>query len=252
MGALAVALITQATGMVILAALVVGRGVPAPPLDLALIGVGTGLLSALNFYAMYTALSIGNMARIAPIFGTAAIIPVVVGLASGESPSSLKLLGILLAIAGVVLVSVDTGEKRSHGRRGPVLALVCAAGFGLVLTGVDRVAEHDPYWAILLMRFGGTVTIGTVVVMKLRGAPGSVPRGAIAPLLAIGALDSTAHVLWAVASTTGLLSLTAVLGNLFPAVTALLSVALLRERLALPQAIGAAGVLAGCALVTAG
>jgi drug/metabolite transporter (DMT)-like permease len=59
-------------------------------------------------------------------------------------------------------------------------------------------------------------------------------------------------VLFAVATTKSLLSLVAVLGQLYPVVTVLLARILLGERLTRGQAVGVVGAFAGVALITAG
>ena len=58
--------------------------------------------------------------------------------------------------------------------------------------------------------------------------------------------------LFALASTRGLVSVVSVLTSLYPVVTVALAALLLRERLGRVQLAGAAAVLAGAALLAAG
>jgi len=61
-------------------------------------------------------------------------------------------------------------------------------------------------------------------------------------LIALGFVDALANCAWAIATTRGMLSLVAVIGALYPAVTVLLAILLLRER---PQFLQGIGVFTG-------
>jgi drug/metabolite transporter (DMT)-like permease len=71
-------------------------------------------------------------------------------------------------------------------------------------------------------------------------------------LLVIGLCDVTANSLFALATNHGLLSLVAVGGSLYSAVTVLLARFVLGERLAGPQQAGLVVALSGVALLAAG
>jgi drug/metabolite transporter (DMT)-like permease len=71
-------------------------------------------------------------------------------------------------------------------------------------------------------------------------------------LVAIGFADTGATLLYAAASTRGLLSIVAVLASLYPVVILALARVLLHERVARPQLVGVAVALCGVALVSAG
>jgi drug/metabolite transporter (DMT)-like permease len=71
------------------------------------------------------------------------------------------------------------------------------------------------------------------------------------PLLAlVGLFDTGATLLYAEASTRGLLSVVAVLASLYPVVILALARILLHERVARPQLAGVAVALCGVALVS--
>jgi len=71
-------------------------------------------------------------------------------------------------------------------------------------------------------------------------------------LLVIGCFDVLANSLFALATNHGLLSLVAVAGSLYSAVTVLLARFVLGERLAPIQLAGLASALVGVALIAAG
>jgi len=260
---LAVALVGQTSGFVLLAALVLARDIPVPPLDETVVALGAGVIGAGVFCLIVAALAMGNMARVAPIFATAAVVPVVVGLARGEEPSSIQLAGFLVTVVGVVLVSIERGagpepEHGGHGSttRAMFMAAIAAVGVGVVLIGIDHSSEYDPYWATLLFRTAGVVMLGALaigLVASRRVAAGPVVAElSWLPLIGFGVLDTAANAVWAVASTGDLLSVVAVLGGVFPVVTVLLAVIVLKEPLAWFQAVGVAATVAGTAMITAG
>jgi len=77
-------------------------------------------------------------------------------------------------------------------------------------------------------------------------------RGNLPALALVGLLDTGGNVFFAAAATQGLVSVVSVLASLYPVVTVVLALALLRERPAVWQAGGAIAALAGIVLITAG
>lgn len=129
------------------------------------------------------------------------------------------------------------------------LALLTAVCFGLALVGYDAAARYDPGWTMLGAR---AVSAGFMGFLLLARRPRLVPsKEALPGIVAVGLLVTAGWGLFAFASTQGYLSIVAVLSNTFPAVTAVLALALLRERLARRQLVGVVATLAGIALVAA-
>src|SRR3954463_14659012 len=100
MPVVAVVLGSQLAGLavVITAAAIRGEGIPGGDFLIfaALSSVG-GIIGLTSFYK---ALSIGAMGVVAPISSTAAVIPVVVGIGTGDRLSALQGLGLGGAVAG--------------------------------------------------------------------------------------------------------------------------------------------------------
>ncbi len=257
--ALAVALVAQATGALLLFTIALLSGIAPPPSDLVAVGLATGLVGGIAFWGIYASLALGSMARVAPVFATAPAIPVMVGLLSGDELSWSQCVGIGGAGIGIALVSseppTEDGEEGQgpHSRRAFGLALVTAAAIGVAMIGVDRVAESSALWAVLLPRATAVAVLAGVALATTGTAKGAgMDRRVLLALAAIGVLDTGANMLWASASTYGELSLTAMLGAVFPAVTVILSLAVLGERLSTAQALGIALTLAGSALIVTG
>jgi drug/metabolite transporter (DMT)-like permease len=244
-----VLLVSQATGLVLVLVAALASGDPLPGGDAAVLAAGAGVAELIGFAALYRALALGTMSVVAPVSATAALLPVVVGVAAGEPPTTPQALGMALALAGAALASSEPGAV--GGRRavtGVGLALVAALGFGIFFVGMDLAADDGALWAVALNR---TAAVGVLacVVLALR-SPNPLDRGALAPLAAVGALDIAANTMFAIALTVGMAAVVSVLGSLYPLATVVLARAVLHEHVTGSQRAGVAAALAGIGLVS--
>jgi drug/metabolite transporter (DMT)-like permease len=165
-------------------------------------------------------------------------------------------MGVALAIAGIVIASRTAGDAhhtlaaRGDARAGTTFALVAAIGFGCFFVLLHDASTYSVAWATFVQRLT-SVSILLVATVVLR--PSLTVGWRRAPrLLAIGALDQGANLLYGFASTLGVVSLAAVLASLFPIVTVVLARAVLHERISRTQQTGVACALAGVALIAGG
>jgi drug/metabolite transporter (DMT)-like permease len=155
-----------------------------------------------------------------------------------------------VAIVGVVLVSREPDpEWRAAGRKSVGLAGLAALGFGTLFWLLDLSSGPEPAWTIVSVRAGG-VALLLIAAAWMRPSL-SYPREVAPWLVVIGVCDVTANSLFAVATNHGLLSLVAVAGSLYSAVTVLLARVVLGERLARPRQVGVVVALAGVAMIAA-
>jgi drug/metabolite transporter (DMT)-like permease len=247
--ALAVVGGSQLLGLIGISLVAAGAGEWGSELDYLPWAVAGGLVGMASLGAFYAALASGTMGVVAPIAALGVVIPVGVGLASGERPSLVSLAGIAVAVLGVVLAS---GPELSGGgaMRPLVLAALAAVGFGVVLVLVARGADTSPLMTLVGMR-ATSVTVLVTVALAMRSVGGLTPANL--PLLAaLGAADVGANWAYGEASTQGLESVVAVLGSLYPAVTVLLARGFHGERMAPVQNAGVAVALAGVVLIATG
>jgi drug/metabolite transporter (DMT)-like permease len=251
----AVLAISQAAGLVVVAAAVaLSEHEPPGPWTIAL-ALGGSTVGFSGLAALYRGLAAGPMSIVAPIAGTSAAVPVIVGVARGERPSLLQGAGLALALAGIVLASREAERETWRDTRlavGVGYGIAAAVGLGFGLVFVDAVGDrtHSALWTTLLMRIAPTLlSIGALLLLRA-----SVPRAprALGLLVVIGLLDTAATGLFAASSTRGLVSVVAVVASLYPVVVVILARVLLAEHIARVQQVGVACALGGVALVSVG
>jgi drug/metabolite transporter (DMT)-like permease len=244
---LAVVAISQLFGFGGILVVAAFAGGDFPGLTAVAAAMAAGLSGAIGLAGLYRGMAIGAMGVVAPISASAAVIPVTVGLARGERPSSLQLAGVALALFGVVLVSREPG-KEWRLSAGVPLALVAALGFGGYFVFMDRASADDAYWAVVVARgFSSTIALAVAAAWgTLR-----VGRSNLPVLVVIGLFDVAANLALALALNEGYVSLVSVVASLFPVVTVLLAVVVLHERPARSQALGGAVALTGVGLIAA-
>jgi drug/metabolite transporter (DMT)-like permease len=250
--AFVVASVSQVSGLVLVAVVVLASGAAAPTGGQFAWALGAGVVGMVGLSAFYRAMAVGSMGVIGPITATAAVVPLGYGLARGDRPSGLQAAGVALAVAGVIAASVEPRDA-AGGRRvgaGIGLALVAAASFGFALIGIDKAAEGGAAWATLGMRVAGAPIVLALALLLTPRAPGSSRAWLV--LVGVGVLDTGATLLYAIATTKGLLSVVSVLSSLYPIVIVVLARVLLSERVARTQLAGVAVALAGVALISAG
>jgi drug/metabolite transporter (DMT)-like permease len=266
-----VLLISQGSALVVLALIVVGSGEGPPAGSYLGYAVLAGLAEAVGVAALYRGLAVGVMSIVAPVAAIAPVVPVVTAIFLGEEPDPIQGAGIIVALAGIAVISWGTrpdeappvrcppgevGEPGSGGLRvSPEVAtsilfgLLTALGFGGFLVGMDAASEGSVPWALFVARLTSVAAFGTAYLVTR--PPLTVSRAELPVLALIGLLIIGADSLYAVATTEGLLSVVVVLSSLYPAVTIALARVYLNERLQRLQQVGVAAALGGAIAIAA-
>ncbi len=215
-------------------------------------GLAAGLFTGFGGAVLYRGLATGNAAVVAPLSALGAVVPVVASVVRGESPGAMAWPGIVLALLGVVVVSIpgEGASFRSNHHLGPILmGLAAALGFGFFFVLINEgTGEGRPELIVLLgARLGAAMLIGSTAV-----AGGIRHPGRLLPnLVALGVIELSANGAFALASTRGNLAVISVLASLYPVVTVVLARVFTHERLTVARVAGAALALGGAALVSA-
>ena len=200
---------------------------------------------------LYRGLAAGRMGVVAPISAVgAALLPVCVGVATGERPALLVWLGIAAAVPGIWLVSREPGGSGDLAA-GILDGVLAGLGFGLLFAAMGQVPEEAGFAPLAVAQGVGV------------GRRGPHRSGAAAA----AGCPTTARQAWGVArrraataaaaafllaTQTGLLTVASVVTSLYPAITIALAAVVLRERD--PRLAGLGLLLCGVAvgLVAAG
>lgn len=238
-------------GLLILVALAI-TGQAAPPASDLWLGFAAGFVSLIALGAFYSALSIGTMSIVAPISATGTAIPVVWGLAHGESLGLLAIAAVVVTVTGVVLASREhapetkTEEESGDHRRAVVLSFVAAAGFGTIFVLIAEASTVSVLWPNLVLR-STSFTLICVFVFLFRGRIVN-PRpagGQWLTVIGIGFFDVTANVTYALATNHGPIAVASVVAAMYPIMTVLLAYEFLHERISASQKLGVALAIAG-------
>lgn len=245
---LAVTMVTQTTTAALAITMVLIERAPFPDASDVAWSVGAGLMSLTGILSFYEALANGAMTVVAPITGVvSAVVPVVVGITTGDRPSIIALLGVALALGAVALVSGLGGHSdRPTPMRIGLLALVAGVGFGLLFVFLDRTSDDSGLWPLAIGQFT-TWPIATALVISRHVPVREIGRSALLAVTA-GAFAISANVTYLLATREGLLTLVAVVASMYPATTVAWATALDGERMTGPQKVGL-GLAAGAVVM---
>ncbi|MEO7352253.1 MAG: EamA family transporter, partial [Marmoricola sp.] len=198
-------------------------------------GVGSGTGTAF----LYRGFARGRMGVVAPVSAVgAALLPAALAVATGERPTALVWMGILVALPGIWLVSREPApaDAPASSAEGLLDGILAGVGFGLLFAALGQVPEEAGFGPVLGTQLVSLVAV-TVAALALGGDP--LPRrGADWWGLGAGVLATLAVVGFLLARQQGLLSVAAVLTSLYPAATVLLATFLLHEKLHRAQSFG--------------
>ena len=246
----AVAVVGQTSSTVVTAALALFVPGTPQPADFAwalLAGVGTGMGTGF----LYRGFSSGRMSVVAPVSAVgAALVPVLVGAATGERLTLLVWAGVVAALPGIWLVSstpedpMQAGEPRESVAAGLVDGILAGFGFGVLFAALGQVPQGAGWWPLT---FSQAVSVVAVTLLAVALRADWRPRGRTVRLAVLcGPLGATATGSFLLATQHGFLTVAGVLASLYPASTVLLAAFVLKEHVHRAQGVGL--VLCGLAV----
>jgi drug/metabolite transporter (DMT)-like permease len=259
-GAIPVVLISQFSGMLLLALLIPALPSASPSRADLLWGAAAGLTGGVGVALLYRALAIGTMAVVAPTTAVCAVaIPVLVAVVLGERPVPLAIAGIVLGIISILLVSQQQTERTAEQQTGahrarlpPGVGTAFASGvaIGFFLISLARTRSEGGMWPLLMARMVSVLLFATLALATRASFRMSKRVAALA--CTAGVIDMLANALYLLASRQGQLSVVVTLTSLYPASTVLLARIILHERLSIWQVTGVVCALAAVTLIVSG
>ena len=247
---IAVAALGQMVSLLLVGVAVLVMGTSSPSLATWGWSAAAGVIGALGLVGLYHGFAHGDVSVVAPTSAVVgAVVPVVAGLAMGERPSGLALIGIVIAVTAVALVSGAIGTHQHNTPPRIVLLAVGVGGcFGLLFVFLERTDHTSGMWPLVVARFASVpllFAIGGLARVRVQRERSSLQFAVTA-----GVFDMGANVLYLLASRGGLLSIVAVVSSLYPASTVALAFGLDKERVTKWQGIGLGAAALALVLVS--
>ena len=212
-------------------------------------GVCAGLIGFIGLNAFFAGLATGRMGVVSPISSLSVMIPVLYSLIHGERPSSLAIVGMVIAILGAFFGSGP--EIRGGLGLKPLLfgalAALCFGGSVLFLTFGSK---SNVLLTAVSMRLA-VVTVLSILILRFRPS-NSFSIKDFRFLFVAGAFDFLANITLGQASTLGLVSSAVVMASLYPLVTSVWAFKFSHERLHKLQYVGIIFAVAGVSLISLG
>ncbi|MFF8959907.1 EamA family transporter [Streptomyces sp. NPDC014894] len=260
--ALTVVVVSQSLAVVVLGAVVVATAAWSEAGPRLWYAVGAGVVGPVAMLCFYRALALGPMGVVSPLGSLGVAVPVGVGLLLGERPGLLQFAGAGLAVAGIVLAGGPELRGAPVQRQAVLLTLVAALGFGAVMALIAEASATltGLFLALFVQRVTNVAVGGAALYASVRRGGRALPedggrrvaRSALPALAFVGLADVAANGTYSIAAQAGPVTVAAVLANLYPVVTVLAALVLLRERVRAIQAAGAGLALMGTVLLAAG
>jgi drug/metabolite transporter (DMT)-like permease len=222
----------------------------------ALGGVGSGL----GISALYRGLAVGEMGPVATTSAVlTAVIPVAVGLATGNHPSAPALVGMVVAVPSIAMVAWAPSATNDIASRQRWLSLglgaLAGVGVALLFIALDRAGTRSGAWPVLPGQVVSLVLVAPAGwrAWRRRLVPIGGRRPGLPGLAVVaGSLGGAGNLLFLMATGRGELAVVAVLSALYPASTVVLARLVLGERWSRLQATGMILAAASVALVSTG
>jgi uncharacterized membrane protein len=225
-------------------------------------GILAGVLNTFSTLALYRSFEIGKLSIVAPISACYPVLTMVLSAFTGERLTPLRLAGLALTIAGVVVVArgeqapgdanpIDEPTQPAKKRLGVNWAIFSAVCFGVMfwLLGLRVVPLLGSAPSVWIIRLTSALTTA-LVMMAARQSMAPPPRRDVPWILGVGLLDTCAYVFNNYGMAHEQTSVVSVLASLYGAVTVALAALLLREKVTPSQWFGIVAIFVGIILIS--
>jgi drug/metabolite transporter (DMT)-like permease len=255
----------QVAGAVFVWVAALATGTTLPPDPIVLLGSAlVGLAGAGAYLAYFTGLRIGPISvvsgMVAAYGGLTVVLAVVI---RGESLTLVQAVGAAVATLGVVLTGLafDQGWRNTRfASPGVAFAVVALVLFAMMGIGTDIVIDRAPWFEVLLVSRSSIALVSVAILLVVstlfrklaapmvepaEGESGRVDVRIVGAVVLTGALDIIGLASFSYGLEHAETWLVGLASSFGPAVTIVVAVAMLGERLRPVQWVGLTGILAG-------
>ncbi|HET9913710.1 MAG TPA: DMT family transporter [Anaerolineales bacterium] len=239
--------IAYTVGLLALVLVALVRGEQFPPVSDLMWGALAGLSGMVGLGFLMRGFVSGRMGIVAPVSAVlAAAIPVVFTAFTEGLPRQLQLLGFGLALISIWMLSRP--ERFGSHPAGLGMAFLAGLGFSGFFIAIGQVSDAAVFWPLVAGRLAACTVMAVFALSTRRPLiPSPFP---FALLVLAGILDVAGNLFFLLAMQLGRMDVTAVLGSLYPAVTAILAWLLTKEHMARLQVIGVALAVLAIVVIT--
>lgn len=239
--------IAYTVGLLALVVVALVRREPLPSASDLIWGALAGISGMVGLGFLMRGFVTGRMGIVAPVSAVlAAAIPVVFTALTQGLPKQLQLLGFAFAIVSIWMLSRP--QRFEDRPAGLGMALLAGLGFGGFFIALGQVSENAVFWPLVAGRLAACSLMAGLAISTHRPI---LPAGLPLRLLTLaGILDVAGNLFFLLAMQLGRMDVTAVLGSLYPAVTAILAWLFTREHMARLQVIGVAVAVLAIVMIT--
>ncbi len=209
-------------------------------------------MAVVSLYLMYAALRRGPIALVMPITASQGGLAALVAVGLGEHLRAIAGIGLAVVMLGLYAIMRRPARREGatpHPTAAVALAALCAVLSALALYGAARSAQSlGTAWLLATLRTAGV--LGLTVPLALSGRLRR-PGPALPLVVFSGLADTGAFASYVIGASHGGVAVPAVISSQFAAVSALIGVVAMGERLTRVQVCGGVAILGGVALVTA-
>jgi len=222
---------------------------PFPAFPGFLWAILAGVFGFLGLSTLYTALTLGHSALVAPTAAVlGAAIPVLFGIYRDGLPDGSKLIGFALAFAGIWFVSRVSSETLSSSNKSLSMAILAGIGFGGFFICITLSAPDLKFTPLILSR-STFFSMSAIFLLIYRG---KMKDTLVYPYVWLtGFFDAGGNMLFMLAKQFTRMDVAVILSSLYPGITVLLSWIILKERINRWQWIGVCLCFAAVILISA-
>ncbi|MEI7749860.1 MAG: DMT family transporter [Candidatus Moraniibacteriota bacterium] len=228
------------------------------PRDLSAWGIlwaiGVGAVGYLPIYFFFRAISRGRVGVVSPISNSSSVITAMLAVfVLGEPFGGFRVLGLLVALSGIILLSVDFRDWKNSALlrhdSGIPFAVAACLGWGIVMFLFRYpVLLIGPIFTAFIIE--AMILLSATARLRLKREPFTLPKGFRVPIATVGFFGVIGVIAYDFGLTTSAVAVVAILNMTNPVVAAAYEHFAYGEKLSAKQYVGIALAIAGAVLVS--